>query len=253
VSLRACRVLSLALVLTPATALASHTTLLTRDEEGCQRALGRATDDLGAIKAACLAACDRDVFRGRASASECSPPFDGQTRACVDAAISLARGRIDRGCARDCPECYPGGCRAFRDGAILATEAVVDGLASTILCPEPDLAPAEARCRQRVALVLGRLAVGMGKCIVRCRRLETRGRLTPGACTEPPPDHRVVACLRRRKARARRAIARRCADPPECLAEPLPSLIDQVETQVTADYRFFIFCASPSGAFLPGA
>jgi hypothetical protein len=241
----------LALVFTTATARASHTPLLTSEEESCQRALGRATDDLGAIKAACLAACDRAAFRGRAVASECAPPFGGRTRGCIDAAVSLARDRIDRGCTADCPECYPGGCRSFGDGAILATEAVVDGLASTILCPEPDLAPAEARCRQSLARVLGRLAVAMGKCIVGCRRLETRGRLAPGACTEPPPDHRMVTCLRRKKAVARRAIARRCTDPPQCLAGALPSLIDRLEAQVTADYRFVIFCASPGGAFLP--
>jgi len=234
-------------------AAASHTPSLTRAEEACQRTLGPATDHFGAAIAACVVRCDAKVAHGKAVAADCVAPYGASTRACIARADAAARRSIARGCARDCPECYQGGdCAAYGDGAVTVTGQVVDGLVAQILCDDgasaDGLSPVEDRCRRTAGAALAKAARAMGGCFLRCRRDEQRGKLAPQACAAQPLPASARACLDSVEDAARRAIGRRCADPPEC-ADPL-ALVNVLETQIAGDYQILIFCPSPSGAFL---
>ena len=246
------RTLALLLILT-STAAASHTPSLTRAEESCQRTLGPATDHFGAAIAACVVRCDAKVARGKGSAADCVAPYGDATRACIAKANAAARRSIARGCARDCPECYEGGdCATYGDGAVTVTGQVVDGLVAQVLCDDgasaDGLTAVEDRCRRSAGGALAKAARAMGGCFVRCRRDEERGKLVPQACDAQPLPATAGTCLDRVKTAARRTIAKRCADAPECV-DPL-ALVDTLEAQITGDYQGLIFCASPSGAFL---
>lgn len=226
---------------------------LTRAEQTCQRTLGPATDHFGAAIAACVVRCDAKVARRKAVAADCIAPYGTATRACIEKANLAAHRAIRRGCTRDCPECYQGGdCAAYGDGAVTVTGQVVDGLVAQVLCDDAasadGLTAAEDRCRRGAGAALANAARAMGACFVRCRRDEEHGRLAAQACAGTPLPDSARACLDHVKSVARRAIGRRCADPPECV-DPL-ALVDTLETQITGDYQILIFCASPSGAFL---
>jgi len=232
---------------------------LTRDEAACERAFGPATDAFGAAIAACVVRCDAKAVRGRLPRSTCFPPYGTTTRACIERARGIETRRIAHGCRSDCPECYGGGdCSTFGRDALLVTGQVVDGLVRQVLCDDASsidgLSPAEDRCRRAAGAALGRAARAFGTCYVRCQQREERSDdfipLVP--CTSPPTTSQirsVANCLARVRRLALGAIARRCEDPPECLADPT-ALVDVVAEQIRSDYDVLIFCASPSGAFL---
>jgi hypothetical protein len=249
------RRVALLLVLAGAATLAAaaHTPQLTRDEERCQRVAGPTTDRVGAARARCVLRCERKAIAGAIDPSACLPPYDDRVRACIDAAERRAVARIAQACHADCPECYVGGdCDAFGRGAVDITGQVVDGLIGRVLCADPDpIEPAAARCRLVVGRALARGAVRMGRCFVRCRRDEERGRLGPGACTTLPLPERTHACLDGATADATAAITRGCRAVPPCLT-PTSALVEALLTQISTDYESFLFCPSPSGAFVDG-
>ena len=241
------------LLLIASPAVASHTASLTRAEEACQRTLGPATDHFGAAIAACVVRCDAKVARGKAVAADCVAPYGGTTRACIAKADAAARRAIARGCARDCPECYQGGdCAGYGDGAVTVTGQVVDGLVGQVLCDDgasaDGLTAVEDRCRRSTGAALAKAARAMGRCFIRSRRDEERGKLAPQACDTQPLPATARACLDGVDAAARRTIGKRCGDAPECVV-PI-ALVDTLETQITGDYQILIFCSSPSGAFV---
>jgi hypothetical protein len=99
--------------------------------------------------------------------------------------------------------------------------------------------------------VLAKTAVATGRCVVACRRRELRGAVPAGSCTTGAlSEPRVAACIAAVKRRAGTPLQRACRVPPACLAAGLPTLVDRVQTQIVSDYRLFILCGSPSGAFL---
>jgi hypothetical protein len=244
--------LLLCLLVVDAAALwASHTPLLTRAEEACQRAAGPATDRVGAARARCVLRCERKALRGRVDPSACLPPYDARVGTCIDAAGKRARASIARACRADCPECYLGGdCTAFGSGAVDVTGQVVDDLVKRVLCTDAAPVPSAAeRCRLVVGHVLAEAAVRMGRCFVRCRRDEEHGRLPPAACTSVPLPVRTRACLAGITNGANATITRKCPALPPCLT-PASALMSALLTQISTDYESFLFCPSPSGAFV---
>lgn len=244
----------LAALLVTLVGVASAATL-TPDESRCQLVLGPETDRLGARETADIARCDRKARAGRVPATDCARPFAGATRKLVEGAGGGAKARIDAACARDCPECYGGDCDVFGTGALAATGAVVNGFAADLLCGGAGAGDAVVgRCRAAAARVLGKTAVATGRCVVACRRRELRGAAPAGSCTAGAlAEPRVVSCIAGVKRHAGVPLQRECESPPACLAPVLPGLVDRVQTQIVSDYRSFILCGSPSGAFLrPG-
>lgn len=245
-----------ALALLVGAAHARHIPGLTAVEERCQIALARSTDRFGADEAICIGRCGRKLALGKVPSSECSPPFAGRTLACIQAAATRAGARIERGCAGDCPECFlDGDCRTFGNGAVATTEAVVDRMSSRILCDDAQssdgLTVAEARCRRRLAVALGKVGIRMGRCLAACRRLVTHGQLPIESCVGVLIEEtQARECLDRAKAKVARFVERRCGDPPDCLSPSLSSLADDLEREQYFGYGSAFFCDSPSGAFL---
>lgn len=232
-------------------AAAAHTPLLTRAEEACQRVAGPTTDHVGAARARCVLRCEQKALHGKVVAAACLPPYDLRVDTCIGKAERRAIARIVHACRADCPECYlEGDCGAFASGAVDITGTVVDGLVQRVLCTgSRPSTRVEDRCRLVVARVLAGTAIRMGRCFVRCRRDEERGRLAPGACTTPPLPARTRACLAGATNDADAAITRGCPTPPPCLTPPT-ALVTTLLTQISTDYEAFLFCASPCGAFV---
>jgi len=135
---------------------------------------------------------------------------------------------------------------------VTVTGQVVDGLVGQVLCDDgasaDGLTAVEDRCRRSTGAALAKAARAMGRCFIRCRRDEERGKLAPQACDTQPLPATARACLDGVDAAARRTIGKRCGDAPECVV-PI-ALVDTLETQITGDYQILIFCSSPSGAFV---
>jgi hypothetical protein len=234
----------------PATAVRAAD--LTPAEARCQAVLGPQTDLLGARHAACLARCDRKAQAGKGAAADCVAPYAGPTAACVAAAGARALRKITAACASDCPECYAGAdCATFGAGAIGATGVVVQGLANDIFCDGAGTGSvAHLRCRAAAAQALAKAATATGRCVVACVARQRRGTVPAGSCTaDPIVEARTAACIAGVARRAGPRLTRGCTDPAACLQPTLPTLVARVQQQILLDYRSFILCGSPGGAF----
>ena len=229
---------------------------LTQGEEKCEQAAAKALGKLAVSRAKCVAKCDQGAQQGTVPAATCAPPYAGGVRACLDGVVAKAGASIDTKCAATCPSCYGGGdCSAFRTSRISAVNSVLDAQYLVVFCDDsgsPDrLTALEAKCRQAAALAATKFAASLAKCYSKCHLLEFKGTIAQGSCSPPTPlDAKTATCKAAAISKNAATISAKCSDPPECLAAALPTLVQPLAANLTANFDALIFCYSPSGAFL---
>jgi|CXWL01.1.fsa_nt_gi hypothetical protein len=203
-------------------------------------------------KEKCLASCWGGVGKGIQPASDCVPPFGGKTALCIS---SLETKTIAKESAcLDCPECYSGGdCAADATARVAGLESIVDGLSPALFCDDSGsgdgLSALEAKCQQRTATYLGKLANDVLKCLMNCHKREFKGRVPAGVCSSPVSDAKTVTCLTKVNAKVIVGIDRSCTDAPECYALDGAGWTAAVSPTVEG-LDGGLFCGSPSGAFV---
>lgn len=227
---------------------------LTETESTCQRAASKQLYGFAFKKIRCLVACDRKAVKGKVPPADCLPPFAGKTRACVDGAEAKA-ATAAKPCLLACPACYAGGdCAAHAVQTTALVEAAIDAVIPLVRCDDgasPDgLSAGEAKVRQKIALVVGVMTNGYGRCLNACRKLEAKGTTPPGSCDAGAETHaKTLACLIKVTLKAATFIEDPALDAPECLT---PDLTFTLPLALERIYEFddVLFCGSPSGAFV---
>lgn len=228
---------------------------LSGDEHACQQAAVKQSAAILAKRIKCLVTCDKRALKGKVPATDCVPPFAGTTRECVDGVRAKALEGVAKKCAPDCPECYAGGdCAAHAAGLAGAIEAEVDFVVPLVRCDDgssPDgLTKTEAKVRQKVALVVGKFVADTEKCLAKCRKGETDGKLPADSCVYgAETDQRTIDCLIKAALKAFVVLEDPELDAPECLAPQL-SFALPVAAGLIEDFDPVLFCGSPSAAFV---
>lgn len=253
----------LALLVLPATSGAQ----LTKDELKCQ-VLGAGTlgQYIGVVQS-CVIKCVVGARKGKNPASDCVPPYAGDTARCIDqpgvGAEDKAIQKFDRGCDKGCPDCYQGGeCGAVAVTRVLNASVQIDSVVPVVYCDEsgsPDgLTKLEAKCQDNALKQVAKFASKKLKCYAKCESDEFRGSLPPGSCLPPAPsDLRTASCIANAEARATSVIDKACTAPkgeaPDCWGSSVDGafLVAGFEAWVD-DLVPDQFCdgSSPSGAFL---
>jgi hypothetical protein len=228
---------------------------LSKDELACQQAASKQAGTFLGKKIKCLVACDKQALKGKTPAASCLPPFGGTTLECVTKTATKALAGVAKACADDCPECYAGGdCDAGASALLAAIEARIDTVAPLVRCDDaasPDgLTKAEAKARQRVALVVGKFVTASEKCLAKCRKAEGTGKIALGACVYgAEADDDTIECLIKAATKAFDVIEDPELDAPECLAPELTFALP-IASGLIEEFDPLIFCASPGGAFV---
>lgn len=242
-------------------ALAIHDADVTDEEAKCQQKASIGSWRFFAKKAKCIASCQKAVFDGSGSASDCVPPFAGSTQGCVNGIEGKTSAGICKACGgTSTPECYAGGnCQQTAEDKVGAIEDEVDALMPEIFCTESGtLEPLEFKCELALAKYLGYFAAAKAKCFAKCRLLEHKGIIPPGGCTPGAvndPTGKIVECLNKINLKTAPRLDRYCdtgqgGDAPECHSGRTSG--DWIALAETAydDHDAEFYCGSPSGAFL---
>jgi hypothetical protein len=208
-----------ALVLVGSSAVAEHSTEVTDDEVKCQQGASLGLAKFVKKKWQCIARCERKAREGVIDASECVPPYSGDTANCVtNVAEPKATNLISARCERDCPECYASGdCSAFASTQVGNLEAEVDVLKGLVYCDDsgsPDgLSREEARCQDAVATHLRNFAFKKIRCLRKCRKDEHKGKTTGSCDPVALGDAKATRCVDREETRAAFLIDKKCTAP----------------------------------------
>jgi hypothetical protein len=230
----------------------------TKEEAACQQQAARQLGTAALKRIKCLVACDKQSLKGKVPAANCLPPYAGATRTCVDTVIEKARIAIAKKCDLDCPECWSGGdCGTHVPGLLSLVESTIDGVVPLVVCDDsasPDgLSKAEAKGRQKAAVIVGVYTLGTEKCLATCRAGEASGKIPAGSCDGlETSDPKGLACLIKVADKAFVALESPKLDRPECLADELDFALPYL-SGIIDDLDPELFCASPSGAFLQNA
>lgn len=215
---------------------------LTARERACQVGRAHVVYDLIVASADCLRRC-----QARPGA-DCLPPDGAGVASCLATVKRRTQRRVfGHSCRRDCPEGYDGCTPAVAAGEVDHTSGLIAGFAPLVDCT-PDPTRGEARCRDAVAKASASFARAYGRCFARSQRA--------GGDAAGPPDVRTLACTERAARRAVEAVDARCeaaggGSKPACYGTRTGAgWVDLVRAAVDAG-RPVVFCASPSGAFLP--
>jgi hypothetical protein len=232
---------------------------LTSPEFFCQYKSGRSAWKLMYAEARCVLVCQKQVLVGSAPASDCVPPYAGDTLACVQARAQNTAGQICELCAVDLPECYAASCTQHADDRVAAIGAAVDGLAPLIFCDDSasddGLTGGEFRCAHTALRYAAKAAADRATCLAKCRSAEHALRIPAGSCDAggvTDPTGRTQLCLDKAEARAVKLIDRFCNPAVEPGADPLEchngttgdGWLAQVHAAVQAEDSSY-FCAEP--------
>lgn len=233
---------------------------LSKAEELCRRGTNGTAYRLAGAKLRCLHRCEQLARKGTIPPRDCTPPFAGDTAACVAAAgaASLVQKSC---CVNDCPECYAGGeCLEAATQRTLAIESQVDTLAALVYCDDSGSGDgslaAEERCQDTIAKTLARFISRKAHCYAKCRLDEYRGLVPAGACTPGAvTDPRTSACIAKWEAKTTAAIDKRCStagggDAPDCHGATTSAEWTARGEALVDVNQPGIFCGSPSAAFI---
>jgi len=200
----------------------------TSDELKCQLRTSLVVGKFIYAKGLCLDNCWKRVFGGGGDPADCVAPLGGKTFGCVTSAEGEAGGALQKGCAKDCPECYSGGdCPVEADARIADAAAHVEALAADLFCDDSastdGLTLSEFKCQRTARKFITKFAAVKLKCFAKCRKSEVGGKLPAGSCTQPVSDLKTQECIAKLEAKTAFAIDKMCessvnpsADKPEC-------------------------------------
>lgn len=161
----------------------------TSAEQKCMAGTSKALTKLLEARHKCVSKCWTKHRKGRVPASDCMPPYGGDTAACLTAdpkgADAKARAQIAQACAADCPECYGGGdCATEGPARVEELAAGFDDTFAGMYCDDstsPDgHTAAGIACQDAATKNMVKAIASITKCWDQCRQAVFKGTLPPG-------------------------------------------------------------------------
>jgi hypothetical protein len=174
------------------------------DEARCEASTLKAVSTLARTTSTCQQRCLAGARKTMGGYDACFPPFgDAKTLSCLadpkKGARSKAVSTIGKGCARDCPECYPAEACTTGEPFVEDWATQLDPLRTMIWCVESaggTPTQAEAKCEDGIVRALVKFTASKVRCYAKCRQNELKGKALEGSCAAPSPaDPATAACL----------------------------------------------------------
>jgi hypothetical protein len=236
-----------------------------KDQLKCQTGAAKTLSKFVKSKAKCAQKCLDKARKTSGPYTGCEPPdyTDPATNACIfdpqKGAEAKARGKIDKGCAADCPDCYAFGFTCPPSEALVAGfEVNLDIIGVQIFCLEAGgTSPTkeEAKCEDTVLKSLVKFVGSKAKCYQTCVKTEFKGKIPADSCmVGSPADVATQECITKAETKAGAAIDKVCVAvpgnppcyPPAVSGADWVAIAEEaVDVVVPA-----LYCGSPSGAFL---
>lgn len=171
-------------------------------------------------RSACVQKCEKRALAGTGPASDCVPPYGGKTASCVHRVRSNALAGLLSRCARDlCANTRGSSCDGYLASMVTLAERQSDLVVGKLLCAEPTVSRAEAKCRQAIVKEMGSFTVKRASCLRKCRKQELDRTVAPGSCRPPAAaDQATAACIGAVETASIEGLAKKCPAFPRCLA-----------------------------------
>lgn len=240
---------------------------LTSDELKAQKGTNSAGAKFTAAKAKCIQKCLAAQYKIAANKDDClSPTYSNPAvNTCIFDAAKGAEAKaiaaIVKATAKDCPECYSGGCSAaaFPTTRVNDLESQIDPFGGLVACEASPTAD-QFKCETGVSKSLVKLVAARNKCYDKCFDNAFKGKIpSASACVPPASDPATTACLsdpvKGTEVKAAAAIDKICAlksaNPP-CYGTSFDTGAEWVNLTSTAvDGNVGnTYCGSASGAFV---